>query len=184
MSPQITAHSRRSGNVFPLCLGTALRLLGILPSPSTSTRKRGPDSGGTLRPPVRIACVPCSAFFTGRPLSCAPSCEGAKGGDVLSPSFCAPDDSLGALTSTAARSRIFVLACLSPVRCKDGRPPVLRGRCVRGLLRHRRNSRWIGSALGWILIRSRIIVNTQTHFLCDTSPTRPSGRDQSIGDVT
>ena len=80
MSPQITAHSRRSGNVFPLCLGTALRLLGILPSPSTSTRKRGPDSGGTLRPPVRIACVPCSAFFTGRPLSCAPSCEGAKAG--------------------------------------------------------------------------------------------------------
>jgi hypothetical protein len=40
MSPQITAHSRRSGNVVPLCLGTALRLLGILPSPSTSTRKR------------------------------------------------------------------------------------------------------------------------------------------------
>ena len=40
MSPQITAHSRRSGNVFPLCLGSALRLLGILPSPSTSTRKR------------------------------------------------------------------------------------------------------------------------------------------------
>lgn len=40
MSPQITAHSRRSGNVFPLCLGTALRLLGILPSPSTLTRKR------------------------------------------------------------------------------------------------------------------------------------------------
>ena len=25
MSPQITAHSRRSGNVIPLCLGTALR---------------------------------------------------------------------------------------------------------------------------------------------------------------
>ena len=72
MSPQITAHSRRSGNVVPLCLGSALRLLGILPSPSTLTRKRGPDSGGTLRPPVRIACVPCSAFFTGRPLSCAP----------------------------------------------------------------------------------------------------------------
>ena len=32
--------------------------------------------------------------------------------------FCAPDDSLGALTSTAARSRILVLACLSPVRCR------------------------------------------------------------------
>ena len=46
MSPQITAHSRRSGNVFPLCLGSALRLLGILPSPSTLTRKRaGGDPG-------------------------------------------------------------------------------------------------------------------------------------------
>ena len=59
------------------CLGTALRLLGILPSPSTSTRKRGPDSGGTLRPPFRTARVPCSAFFTGRPLSCALSLERA-----------------------------------------------------------------------------------------------------------
>jgi hypothetical protein len=50
MSPQITAHSTRSGNVFPLCLGTALRLLGILPSPSTSTRKRaGVD--------LRLCCV-------------------------------------------------------------------------------------------------------------------------------
>ena len=37
------------------------------------TRKREPDSSGTLRPPVRIACVPCSAFFMGRPLSCAAS---------------------------------------------------------------------------------------------------------------
>ena len=54
MSPKITAHSRRSGNVFPLCLGTALRLLGILPSPSTFTRKRaGGDPG--LAPVSRLA---------------------------------------------------------------------------------------------------------------------------------
>lgn len=42
-----------------------------------TTRKREPDSSGTLRPPVRTARVPCSAFFTGRPLSCALSLERA-----------------------------------------------------------------------------------------------------------
>ena len=41
MSPQITAHNRRSGNVIPLDLGTALRLRGILPSPSTPTSEGG-----------------------------------------------------------------------------------------------------------------------------------------------
>ena len=54
MSPQITAHSRRSGNVFPLCLGTALRLLGILPSPSTSTRKPTRKRAGV---DLRLCCV-------------------------------------------------------------------------------------------------------------------------------
>ena len=57
--------------------GAVLPVLWGRVAATRTTRKREPDSSGTLRPPVRIACVPCSAFFTGRPLSCAPSCEGA-----------------------------------------------------------------------------------------------------------
>lgn len=49
----------------PVCCGHWRAILETSP-----TGKRGPDSGGDLRPPVRITRSPCSAFFTGRPLSC------------------------------------------------------------------------------------------------------------------
>ncbi|QRE00608.1 hypothetical protein [Pseudomonas phage Itty13] len=56
--------------------------------------KREPDSYGALRPAVRIARAPCSAFCTGRPLSDAASRSppGAVGGDravspAVRPSF-------------------------------------------------------------------------------------------------
>lgn len=52
--------------------------------------------------------------------------------------FCAPDDSLGALTSTAALARILVLAAPISRPVQDGRHPVLCGRGVVGLLKRRR----------------------------------------------
>ena len=87
---------------------------------------------GTGRPAI-ASLVP--------PVAKRPRCLPALGAGPA----CAPDDSLGALTSTAARSRIFVLACLCPVRCADGRPAVLRAAGVRWLLRHR-----CGVLLRWV----------------------------------
>ena len=51
--------------------------------------------------------------------------------------ICAPDDSLGALTSTAALARILVLAAPISRPVQDGRPAVLRAAGVRWLLKHR-----------------------------------------------
>ena len=57
--------------------GAVLPVLWGRVAATRTTRKREPDSSGTLRPPFRTARVPCSAFFTGRPLSCALSLERA-----------------------------------------------------------------------------------------------------------
>ena len=62
--------------------------------------------------------------------------------------FCAPDDSLGALTSTSTLARIFVPAASISRPAQDGRHPVLCGRGVRGLLKHRGSVcvlRWVNS---------------------------------------
>ena len=69
MSPQITAHSRRSGNVFPLCLGTALRL--IFDCSAYCPAHRHPQERGGLtaaaryvRPFALLAC-PVQIFSRG-----------------------------------------------------------------------------------------------------------------------
>ena len=69
MSPQITAHSRRSGNVVPLCLGTALRL--IFDCSAYCPAHRHPQERGSLtaearyvRPFVLLAC-PVQLFSRG-----------------------------------------------------------------------------------------------------------------------
>ena len=128
MSPQITAHSRRSGNVFPLCLGSALRLLGILPSPSTPTRKR------TTSRSECAFCLStlCEVRFLVPPREKRPSVL-----PLWERPFFAPDDSLGALTSTSTLARIFVRAASISRHVRDGRPAVLRAACVGWLLKHR-----------------------------------------------
>ena len=68
-----------------------------------------------------------------------PIFHSGQGGGVLSPSFCAPDDSLGALTSTSTLARIFVRAASISRHVRDGRPAVLRAACVPWLLKHRRS---------------------------------------------
>ena len=136
MSPQITAHSRRSGNVFPLCLGSALRLLGILPSPSTFTRKRTTS---------RSECAFCLSTLCGVRFLVPPMFHSGQGVTnrhglpLWERPICAPDDSLGALTSTSTLARIFVLAAPISRPVQDGRPAVLRAACVPWLLRHRRS---------------------------------------------
>ena len=84
MSPQITAHNRRSGNVVPLCLGTALRL--IFDCSAYCPAHRHPQERGNLtaaaryvRPFVLLAC-PVQLFSRGAlflvpPVAKRPRCD-------------------------------------------------------------------------------------------------------------